>query len=363
VLASDFDFVLPPELIAQVPLVERDGARLFVLDRGGANSHRQIVDLPSLLPPNALLVVNDTRVIPARLRAEKLSGGRVEILLCDPVAAPSGDARQWWRCMCRSSKTMRPGPLRLFGERPPTVEVIGPDTESGTEGAQLLAFTAPPGEDFLSALERLGEIPLPPYIERQSGPSSDEDRARYQTVFAAEPGAVAAPTAGLHFTPSLLAALDARAIERVNITLHVGPGTFAPLRSDDLDAHRMHAERYHIPPSTAVAVNRARAAGRPVVAVGTTVVRALETAASDDGLSPGWGQTRLFLRPGAAFRIVDALLTNFHLPKSTLLMLVSAFVGSKSTPEAGISRVLAAYAEAVAERYRFFSYGDAMLIK
>jgi S-adenosylmethionine:tRNA ribosyltransferase-isomerase len=340
--ASDFDYALPPEQIAQAPLARRDRARLLVLDRAAGNAHRSVQDLPELLPAGALIVVNDTRVIRARLHGKKPTGGRVELLLVDPLPSPPDDGRERWRCIGGASKPIRPGPLALDGERAPGCEVLAVDGEYVE-----VAFTS--SEGLLSAIERIGEVPLPPYIRRPD--TRPEDAERYQTIFARTPGAVAAPTAGLHFTPELLAALEARGIRRATITLHVGPGTFAPLRSDDVTDHVLHAERYELPAATAQAIAATKAAGRPVVAVGTTVVRTLEATGGEAGA----GSTRLFLKPGHQFRVVDQLVTNFHLPKSTLLMLVAAFAGRE--------RVLAAYAEAVAAGYRFYSYGDAMLIR
>jgi S-adenosylmethionine:tRNA ribosyltransferase-isomerase len=347
VLVSDFDYALPSQLIAQAPLARRDDARLYLLDRTGADGHAAVRDLPSLLPDGALLVVNDTRVIPARLRGRKPTGGRFELLLVEPLA--SDDGLSHWRCLGGASKPIRPGPLALDGNGAPACAVI----ETNGEWVDVVLDVAP--AELPRILERIGEVPLPPYIRREGAPPVD-DRDRYQTVFARAPGAVAAPTAGLHFTPELLAALEARGIRRVAVTLHVGPGTFAPLRTDDVDQVRLHAERYEISDETARAVAAARAEGRPVVAVGTTVVRTLETAATDDGtVRARSGSTQLFVRPGHRFRAVDAMLTNFHLPKSTLLMLVAAF--------AGRDRVLAAYRAAVDAGYRFYSYGDAMLIR
>jgi S-adenosylmethionine:tRNA ribosyltransferase-isomerase len=344
--ASDFDFSLPPDCIAQTPLARRDDARLYVLDRAGAAEHRQVRDLPSLLPPGALLVVNDTRVIPARLRARKPTGGRVELLLVERLGPRGGDERPGWVCIGGASKPIRPGPLELVdGPRGEVLRVAGEYVD--------VAFDAS-HEELAAYIERHGEVPLPPYIRREQPDRAD--RERYQTVFARAPGAAAAPTAGLHFTPELLAALAARGIERATITLHVGPGTFAPLRADVLDGQSLHPERYEVPEATARAVAAARAAGRPVVAVGTTVVRTLESVARDDGtLVAGSGATDLFIRPGYRFRAVDMMLTNFHLPKSSLVILVAAFAGKE--------RVLGAYEDAITRGYRFYSYGDAMLIK
>jgi S-adenosylmethionine:tRNA ribosyltransferase-isomerase len=341
--ASDFDFQLPPEQIAQTPLDRRDQSRLYLLDRAAGNEARTIRELPMLLPAGALVVVNDTRVIPARLHGRKSTGGRVELLLCEPLAGVPAPA---WRCLGGASKPIRLGPLVLDG---------GLDAEVLAVHGEYVDVRFGIGADaFDGWLAAHGEVPLPPYIRRDLPDA--HDRERYQTVFARAPGAVAAPTAGLHFTPELLAALAARGIERAALTLHVGPGTFAPLRADELDGQRLHAERYEIPPATGAAVNAARAAGRPVVAVGTTVVRTLEAAARPDGtVAGGAGITDIFLQPGHRFGIVDMMLTNFHLPKSSLVVLVAAFAGTE--------RVLAAYQDAIARGFRFYSYGDAMLIR
>ena len=323
-------------------MAQRDDARLYVLDRAGGQSHQHVRDLPSLLPESALVVVNDTRVIPARLHATKATGGRVELLLVEPLPTVGEGV---WRCLGGASKPIRLGPLTLEGDQPPAVEVLAVD------GAYVQArFTG----DLDGYLDRHGEVPLPPYIKRDTPEAADKQR--YQTMFARTPGAVAAPTAGLHFTPALIAALDARGIERATVTLHVGPGTFAPLRSDDLAGQTLHPERYDVPVATAAAVARARAEGRAIVAVGTTVVRTLEAAAIDGKtLRAGSGVTDIFIQPGYQFRLIDMMLTNFHLPKSSLLMLVAALAGKE--------RVLAAYADAVAHDFRFYSYGDAMLIR
>lgn len=382
--ASDFDFDLPEELIAQRPAPQRDRSRLLTVEEG-AVGHHLFADLPGLLermlPQGALLVLNDTRVVPARLRARKLAadgtpGGQVELLLCEPAQGNSDGGRLAWRAMYRSSKPLRDGGrLQLLspageaaaGEDAAPVEVL---REEGA-GYVVLGFPAIDraggGEDGLHRLlGRLGEVPLPPYIRRQralsegEGPVPDgegpDDRERYQTVYARAEGSVAAPTAGLHFTPALLAELAGRGFESTAVTLHVGPGTFLPLRSDELGQHRMHPERYQIPDEAAAKIAAAKAQGRAVLAVGTTVVRTLESATPEGANlpTPGWGSTRLFIYPPYRFRVVDALLTNFHLPRSTLLMLVAALAGRR--------RLLAAYAQAVAAGYRFYSYGDAMLI-
>jgi S-adenosylmethionine:tRNA ribosyltransferase-isomerase len=383
-VAADFDFELPPELIAQQPAAARDQARLLVLTEGEIR-HRVFADLPELLVetvgPGALLVLNDTRVLPARLRARKLRsgaegeglGGQVELLLCEPVADPdlapdAPAARQRWRCLSRASKPLRPGAyLQLLApDRSPVARAQVVAVEGG--GYVVVDFAAATAEDLLTLLAQIGEVPLPPYIHRSPGAAAADvtaDRERYQTVYARAPGSVAAPTAGLHFTPQVLAALSARGIRTASVTLHVGPGTFLPIRtgsSGNLAEHVMHAERYHVPDATAAAIAEAKAQGRKVLAVGTTVVRTLEsaTAPGERAPRPGWGSTQLFIyprgpgQPQHRFRVVDALLTNFHLPRSTLLMLIAAFAGRR--------RVLSAYAEAVAQRYRFFSFGDSMLI-
>ena len=342
---GDFDFALPPELIAQHPARERSGSRL--LDGTGAEARdRRFLDLPGLLQAGDLLVVNDTRVVKARLLGAKASGGAVEALV-ERIEPGHRVLAQ-----LRASKSPKPGSRLRFGVGEGfAAEVLG---RGGADGS-LFELRFP--EDPLALLERHGHVPLPPYIGRDDG--ADDER-RYQTVFAAEPGAVAAPTAALHFDAALLAALEARGVERCAITLHVGAGTFQPVRSVDLSAHVMHAERYRVGAEAVAAIERARARGGRVVAVGTTSLRALESAAlasvaaTGATLAPGGGETCLFITPGFAFRVVDLLLTNFHLPKSTLLMLVSAF--------AGHARMHALYRHAIAERYRFFSYGDAMLL-
>jgi len=335
---ADFDYALPPELVAQTPADRRDASRLLVLPDSGPPEHRAIRELPSLLPRDALVVVNDARVVPARLFARKPSGGRVELLLIEDLGDPV------WRCLVRGQKSLAPGVvLELLPRRGSRPERAAPKATYLGDGR--VRFDAP----IFTVLDDWGELPLPPYIDRAAGPT-ENDRERYQTVFARAPGAVAAPTAGLHFTERMLAGLD-----HVSVTLHVGPGTFAPVRVDDVTEHVMHVERYEVPAATASAYDAAKKAGRPIVAVGTTVVRTLESALGPDGkLAAGPGSTQLFLYPGRPIRAVDLLVTNFHMPKSTLLMLVCAFAGTE--------RVLAAYREAVAARYRFFSYGDAMLL-
>lgn len=350
---ADFDYELPPELIAQAPADRRDASRLCVVRAAGPVEHRAFTDFPDLLPDGALVIVNDTRVVPARLWTRKPSGGKVEIFLVERVTA-SGP-REVWSCLVRA-KSIAPGtPLEPVAARglcprsaPPRIRFLG-------RAADDLRVEIEAEGGVLAALDDWGEVPLPPYIERAAGPT-DADRDRYQTVFARAPGAVAAPTAGLHFTGEVLDRLASRGIERAPVTLHVGPGTFAPVRVENIEDHAMHAERFEVPAATAAAHAAARAAGRPIVAVGTTVVRTLESALGAEGrVAAGPGDTRLFLYPGKAIGSVDLLLTNFHMPRSTLLMLVCAFAGQ--------DRLLAAYREAVAARYRFFSYGDAMLLE
>jgi S-adenosylmethionine:tRNA ribosyltransferase-isomerase len=338
---SDFDYALPEGLIAQVPVTPRDASRLLFLGPAGGLEHRAFTELPSLLAPGDLLVWNDTRVIPARLVGHKASGGRVELLLCEPLDGGLG-AR--WRAMGQASKPIRAGAVISFDGLSARVDAV--------EGTGFYRVTLDrEGADLAQALARAGQIPLPPYIRR--APSA-EDVERYQTIWAREPGSAAAPTAGLHFTPEVLAALEARGVDRAAVTLHVGPGTFLPVRADDLDGHRMHAERYAVPPETASAFAACRARGGRVVAVGTTTLRTLESATREGLLAPGEGRTDLFIRPGHRFKAADALVTNFHLPRSTLLVLVCAFGGTE--------RILQAYREAVSRGYRFFSYGDAMLL-
>lgn len=337
---SDYAFELPPELIAQHPAERRDASRLLHLRADGGVEDRAFPELVALLPQEAVLVANDTRVIPARVRTHKASGGAVEVLFLEPEPAAGATA---WRCLARARRPLRPGQVLQVDGADARLTVL---TERAEDGS--LAIAAP--GDALAFLERYGHIPLPSYIER---PDAPVDRERYQTMFARVPGAVAAPTAGLHMTPALAAALEARGVALASVTLHVGWGTFAPVRAADVRAHRMHRERYEIPAETAALV----ASGRPIVALGTTALRALEAAAVEArAVRVGAGATELFIHPGSghSFRVVDHLVTNFHLPESTLLMLVCAF--------AGTAPVLGAYRHAVASRYRFFSYGDAMLL-
>jgi S-adenosylmethionine:tRNA ribosyltransferase-isomerase len=338
---SDFDYPLPEELIAQEPVSPRDASRLLVLRPEGAFEHRRFGDLEALLSPGDLLVFNDTRVLPARLVGRKGSGGRVELLLCEPL---EGGLGRRWRALGQASKPIREGAELAFGGLAARV------LSAEGEGFYVVELDRE-GEALEAALERAGRVPLPPYIRREP---LELDRERYQTVWARVPGSAAAPTAGLHFTEALLARLESRGVRRTAVTLHVGPGTFLPIRGDSIEQHRMHAERYEVSPATAAEIDACRARGGRVVAVGTTSVRTLESAFDGTRVAPGPGRTALFIRPGHAFRAVDALVTNFHLPRSTLLMLVCAFGGTE--------RVLAGYRDAVARGYRFFSYGDAMLV-
>ena len=341
---DDFDYDLPEDLIAQAPLPDRSASRLLVVNgANGANETREnaladchFVDLPQLLAPGDLLVMNDTRVLHARLMGQKATGGQVEVLV-ERVIGPSEVLAQ-----VRASKSPKPGST-LHLENALVVEVLGREGEF-----YRLAF---PG-DAATLIETHGRLPLPPYITRTAG---DVDEARYQTVYARNQGSVAAPTAGLHFDEAVLERLRQKGITTATVTLHVGAGTFQPVRVHQLSEHRMHTERYEIPAATVEAIAATRARGGRVVAVGTTALRALESATAEDGTTGvGAGETALFITPGYRFRVVDALVTNFHLPKSTLLMLVSAF--------GGVEPLRQAYLHAIAQRYRFFSYGDAMLL-
>jgi S-adenosylmethionine:tRNA ribosyltransferase-isomerase len=340
-LTADYDFALPAELIAQSPLARRDASRLMMLDRAsGTIAHRHFTDLPTLLRANDLLVVNRSRVVRARLLGRRIgSGAPAEIFLLQPLGADRYEA------MVSPGGKLKPG--RAVEIAPGFSADILSVTERRTRIVQLRAEGG-----VEAAIETHGHIPLPPYIARADETS---DAERYQTVYAREAGSVAAPTAGLHFTPELLAAIDARGVARAEVVLHVGAGTFKPVEVEDPAGHVMHEERFTIPEETAAAHAAARAAGGRVWAVGTTTVRTLESVADDAGrVRAGSGETRIFLRPPARFRAVDALVTNFHLPRSTLIMLVAAFAGYDLT--------MRAYREAIAERYRFYSYGDAMAI-
>ncbi len=337
---DEFDYDLPPELIAQTPIEPRDGSRLLVVDRAqGILAHRLFADLPRLLHRGDVLVLNDSRVLPARLHGRRApSGGAAELLLLRDL----GQCR--WLCLSRPAKRIRTGCRLSFGSD----ALIAVVREELDEGQRVIEFDVEPGE-FAGLLARFGEMPLPPYIHRPL-----ENPERYQTVYAREPGSAAAPTAGLHFTPALLDRMEHMGIAIAYVTLHVGLGTFRPVQVDEVDDHRMHAEYGVLPAETAATIGKARARGGRVVAVGTTAVRVLESAAlvGPDMAWSGW--TDIFIYPGFRFRAVDALVTNFHLPRSTLLMLVSALAGKALIDQA--------YATAVADRYRFFSFGDAMLI-
>jgi S-adenosylmethionine:tRNA ribosyltransferase-isomerase len=340
---SDYAFELPPELVAQEPTATRDASRLLHLLPDGAIADHRFAELAQLLPADAILIANDTRVIPARVRGHKASGGAVELLFLEPeptTPAPAGSSA--WRCLARARRPLRSGQTVAIDGGPVLVIL----TERAADGTLAVAA---PGDGF-GFLDAHGHIPLPGYIHR---PDRADDRERYQTMFAASPGAIAAPTAGLHMTPAIAGQLAARGITVATITLHVGWGTFAPIREPDVRHHRMHRERYMIPEATAALV----ATGRPVVSLGTTALRALESAATAPAtLAPGPGTTEIFIYPGSGhrFQVVDHLITNFHLPESTLLMLVCAFAGTE--------RVLAAYRHATAAGYRFYSYGDASLL-
>ena len=343
---SDFGYELPPELIAQEAPAARDAARLLRLDRAtGERSHHRVSELDALLTPGDVLVVNDTRVVPARLIGRREpSGGRVECLLLRRLDG------ERWDALVHPGQKLKVGSRAAFeaGGRRLALEVLA----RHHHGRRTIRLAAADG-DVDAVIDAIGHVPLPPYVRRADRPA---DRERYQTVYAAARGSVAAPTAGLHFTPALLDRLRARGVERHAVTLHVGYGTFEPVRTEDVAAHRVAAERYAVPASTAAAVNRALDEGRRVVAVGTTTTRALEAAARVHGgrLAPGGGETDLTIHGGFPFQVVGGLLTNFHLPRSSLLLLVCAF--------AGRGPILAAYREAVERRYRFYSFGDAMLV-
>ena len=336
---SDFYFDLPEELIAQTPLAERSSSRLLVLDKEtGSMEHRHFYDLPELLRPGDCLVLNDSRVLPARLIGTRASGGSVELVLLRDL----GEGR--WECLSRPGRKTRPGTALSFGDGELTATV-----QEVCEGGNRIVQFHYEGI-FLEVLERLGRMPLPPYIRAEL-----KDPERYQTVYSRELGSAAAPTAGLHFTRELLAQIEAMGVQLCYVTLHVGLGTFRPVKEEEIEDHPMHAEFCIIPEETAAAVTQAHREGRRVIAVGTTSCRTLESFAAEDGsLQPTSGWTDIFIYPGYRFKCVDALITNFHLPESTLIMLVSALAGREN--------ILSAYRTAVDEGYRFFSFGDAMMI-
>jgi S-adenosylmethionine:tRNA ribosyltransferase-isomerase len=342
----DYHFELPAELIARVPLAQRDSSRLLHVGSDGALTDHRFTDLVDLLPADAVIVANDTRVIPARILGHKPSGGAVELLFLEPEPAATTSTRTIaspWRCLAKARRPLRVGQRVLVDGTAIVLTIL---SERAADGSVVIGAPV----DTFAFLDAHGHVPIPRYLGRDDEPA---DRDRYQTMFARVPGAVAAPTAGLHMTPELTARLEARGITIATLTLHVGWGTFAPIRGDDLRQHHMHPERFEIPAATAELVK----SGRPIVALGTTALRALEASATGPRqVSAGPGGTELFIYPGSGhtFRVVDHLVTNFHLPESTLLMLVCAFAGTE--------RVFAAYRHAVAERYRFFSYGDATLL-
>lgn len=341
---SAFDYPLPEDLIAHTPAERRDGSRLLVLDRSSSDlRHLRFRDIVSYFRPGDALVVNETRVLPARLIGAKPTGANAEILLIRPAGGDPGS--RTWEALVRPGSKLKPG-ARVIVADDLAVEIVR-GLEHGAREVRLVSEQSVP-----AILEKHGRVPLPPYIDRDP---TEEDRERYQTVYARVSGSVAAPTAGLHFTPALLSGLEAAGVEIVRLVLHVGPGTFRPVETEDPASHAMHAEEFTISESAARSIDSVRARGGRLWAVGTTVVRALETTASEDGrVQPGSGSTRLFIRPGYRFRVVDRLITNFHLPRSTLLMLACAFGGHE--------RVMAAYSEAIRQCYRFYSYGDAMAI-
>lgn len=357
VRTSEFDFDLPPELIAQFPARERDQSRLLVLRRStGQTAHRRFPDLLEYLQPNDVLVLNDSRVIPARLRGINSQSRReFEILLLEENAV-----NDWW-VMLRPGKRARLNTKIIFKNQSGSlINVRATVIEKNSEGHRRLQFSRT--KNISKVLSELGEVPLPPYITRKPTDDLTADMERYQTVYAHTSGSVAAPTAGLHFTKELLEQIHSRGVQVCQVTLHVGLGTFAPVKADNISEHVMHEEHYEVSAEAAHAVNRAKAAGHRVIAIGTTSLRVLESVVAQDSgrIAPGAGRTRIFIYPPCHFQIVDALLTNFHLPRSTLLMLVSAFAAPNETR--GREMILSAYAEAARERYRFFSYGDAMLI-
>jgi len=339
-----YQYSLPPEKIAQTPVIPRDSSRLLVVDSPTTHLHHHFRDLPTLLHPGDLLVLNDTRVIPARLPGYKPSGARVEVFLLED------QGNNQWLALVRPGRRLKPGATVNFGPNPDRPDLVAQvlSTDLNTNG-RLLKFEPQTSESLFALFERLGEVPLPPYItDRAVSPD------QYQTVYAETPGAVAAPTAGLHFTPELFERLEERGVGRSHITLHVGVGTFRPVEADNILDHKMHGEWIDVSAETVAQINATKARGGRVIAVGTTVVRALEGAAQGGELQPYQGKVNLFIYPGYQYRAIDGLITNFHLPGSSLLMLVSALVGRE--------RLLSLYATAIEQDYRFYSFGDAMLI-
>lgn len=340
-----YQYDLPPEKIAQNPATPRDSSRLMVIDSPTTHQHRHFRDLPDLLRPGDLLVLNDTRVLPARLYGYKAGGGgQVEILLLEEKSLDQ------WLALVRPGRRLKPGAIIHFGPNPDQPDLIARvlETDPDTNG-RLLQFTHGGNESLYAVFERMGQVPLPPYIT-----DTTADPEQYQTVYAEQPGAVAAPTAGLHFTPELFERLDAVGIQRAKLTLHVGVGTFRPVEAENILEHKMHGEWIDVPQATVDKINATKAQGGRVIAVGTTVTRALEGAAQAGALQPFQGKTDLYIYPGYPFRVLDGLITNFHLPGSSLLMLVSALIGRP--------RLLSLYEMAIQEDYRFYSFGDAMVI-
>ena len=352
---ADFHFDLPEDLIAQTPPAVRGSSRMLKIDRAtGALTDGLFSDLPKHLRPGDLLILNDSRVLPARLYAQRaglhtqpnspVPSGQVEVLLTQQLAPHT------WSALVRPGRKVQPGETLLFPDAAGAPLLRAEVTAAGEYGERTLRFT--PDPRFLEHLDQIGHMPLPPYIHRDDSP---QDKTRYQTVYAAQPGSAAAPTAGLHFTPEILQQIKTKGVQVESITLHVGLGTFQPVRAEHLADIRLHTEHYTLPAATAEAIHQALAENRRIIAAGTTTTRTLEHCAATNNLTPHSGETSIFLSPGHQFRVISGLLTNFHLPQSTLLMLVSAVLGSRET-------ALAAYAHAVQQRYRFFSYGDCMLI-
>ena len=345
---NDYNYDLPEKLIAQKPVKKRDRSKLLLVNRKtGELSHHEFSEIYKYLLPGDILIINNTEVIPGRLLGRKETGGKAEVLILDYAGGKAGSGKFTSECLINASKHTKAGTFIFFGNG------LKAEVTGFFDGVYSLKFYC--SSDFESLLYKMGKIPLPPYIKRNENDSSFNDKTAYQTVYAREKGAVAAPTAGLHFTKELIEKLKLRGVEIAEITLHVGYGTFLPVRSSDIRDHRMHSERFFIPESTADIINRARKEGRRIIAVGTTCVRTLEFASDKNGVvNSGNGTCNLFIYPGYTFKVIDAMITNFHLPKSTLLMLVSAFAGREN--------ILNAYKKAIKNKYRFYSYGDAMLI-